>query len=195
MAGPGLLLHRLLRGNPLPEVGPVSDEIRAMFLSDDRFQTVVASTPLVSLDLVVRDNAGRVLLGRRLNRPAAGFWFVPGGRVRKGETLVAAFERLVREELGQSVSPNNAGYLGLYEHFYEDSAAGEGIGTHYVVNAFELTLPLTNLSLPELQHSEYHWWSVPDLHAAADVHEHTKWYFQPGRAFAEGRASEDRSLS
>ncbi|MDF4907686.1 GDP-mannose mannosyl hydrolase, partial [Vibrio parahaemolyticus] len=49
-----------------------------MFLSKQRFSQVIESTPLVSIDLVIEDESGQVLLGERLNRPAQGFWFVPG---------------------------------------------------------------------------------------------------------------------
>jgi colanic acid biosynthesis protein WcaH len=64
------------------------------------FKTVIDSTPLISIDLVVRDGEGRVLLGQRLNRPAQGFWFVPGGRILKSESLSSAFRRLTLDELG-----------------------------------------------------------------------------------------------
>lgn len=48
-------------------------------LDELTFKTVVASTPLVSMDLIVRNKRDQVLLGLRTNRPAQGFWFVPGG--------------------------------------------------------------------------------------------------------------------
>ena len=64
------------------------------------FETVVASTPLISIDLLVQNEHGEYLLGLRNNRPAQGYWFVPGGRVLKNETLDGAFKRLTFEELG-----------------------------------------------------------------------------------------------
>jgi hypothetical protein len=39
--------------------------------------------PLVSIDLIIRDNADRVLLGLRNNEPAKGYFFVPGGIILK----------------------------------------------------------------------------------------------------------------
>lgn len=39
-------------------------------LSKDIFKTVVASTPLVSIDLLVRDAQANILLGKRGNRSA-----------------------------------------------------------------------------------------------------------------------------
>lgn len=54
-----------------------------MFLRHEDFATVVRSTPLISIDLIVENAHGEFLLGKRLNRPAQGYWFVPGGRVQK----------------------------------------------------------------------------------------------------------------
>ncbi|SFG92090.1 GDP-mannose mannosyl hydrolase [Neptunomonas qingdaonensis] len=150
------------------------------FLSDEQFRTVVDLTPLISLDLIVKNQQGEILLGMRNNRPAQGFWFVPGGRVLKDETLAAAFLRLTQAELGIAIEMQQARHMGLYEHFYPDSIFGDKITTHYVVNAFELVLdtPLAALPehLPKLQHSDYAWWLVSDLLAADVVHMHTKWY-------------------
>ena len=69
-------------------------------LPRQEFLAVVKTTPLVSLDLLVQDRQGRVLLGMRKNEPARGFWFVPGGRIMKDEALAAAFERILDAELG-----------------------------------------------------------------------------------------------
>ena len=69
-------------------------------LSVEDFAGVVRLTPLVAIDLIVRDSAGRVLLGERKNEPAKGSFFVPGGRITKNETLTAAFRRITRAELG-----------------------------------------------------------------------------------------------
>ena len=61
-----------------------------MFLRQEDFATVVRSTPLVSLDFIVENSRGEFLLGKRTNRPAQGYWFVPGGRVQKDETGAAS---------------------------------------------------------------------------------------------------------
>ena len=42
--------------------------------------------------LYCREQSQRVSAWQRTNRPAQGYWFVPGGRVQKDETLEAAFE-------------------------------------------------------------------------------------------------------
>jgi len=69
-------------------------------LDNGTFKTIVATTPLVSIDLLVRDTEGNILLGKRVNRPAQGDWFVPGGRVLKDEPIEQAYTRLLKIELG-----------------------------------------------------------------------------------------------
>ncbi len=161
-------------------------------LDDLTFKTVIHSTPLISIDLVVRDSSDRVLLGQRLNRPAKGFWFVPGGRVLKGESLSTAFRRLTLGELGIEFDILNARYLGLYEHFYNDSIytdeiKGVDISTHYVVNGFEIVLTsaknLTSNNLPVEQHGAYQWFSEDELMSFDQIHVHSKWYFDKDKGF------------
>ena len=153
------------------------------FLDQDTFKVVVDSAPLISIDLVVRSANGTVLLGKRTNRPAKGFWFVPGGRVLKGEKLADAFRRLCLAELGIEFSIDQANYLGLYEHFYNDSALSATMSTHYVVNAFVITLTKNITELPQDQHSEYKWLSDRELLSDTQVHEHSKWYFMNEKGY------------
>ncbi len=150
-----------------------------MWLSDDAFRSVVASTPLVSIDLVVTNEEGSVLLGQRLNRPAQGYWFVPGGRILKDETLDSAFVRLTQHELGESFTRDRARLLGLYEHFYSDSVfSGAGNpNTHYVVLGYQLALDAGEKVTPPLeQHGRYRWWTMADMRNSAEVHENSRAY-------------------
>ena len=103
----------------------------ARFLPEDQFLEVVAHAPLVSIDLVVSDAAGRILVGLRRNAPARGSWFVPGGIVRKNERLDAAYFRIARNELGAELHRAEARFLGVYQHFYDENFGGRpGFGTH-----------------------------------------------------------------
>lgn len=153
------------------------------FLDKETFRTVVDSAPLVSIDLVIRNPKGKILLGKRVNRPAQGDWFVPGGRILKNESVAVAFERLVLNELNIQVKFKHASYVGLYDHFYLDSIWGEGVSTHYLVNAFEIKVDRI-ISLPDQQHNDYRWFSVEELLNSSEVHEHTKWYFTEGRGYS-----------
>jgi colanic acid biosynthesis protein WcaH len=150
-----------------------------MFLKKETFKTVIASTPLVSIDLVITNLQGEALLGKRLNRPAQGYWFVPGGRILKDESLSDAFVRLTTEEIGQAFNIKQATLLGPYDHFYQDNVFSDEFTTHYVAIAYQLNIgdELKNLPL-DIQHGSYQWYKINDLLQNEQVHKHTKWYFE-----------------
>ncbi len=144
---------------------------------------VVARAPLVSIDLIVHDAAGRVLLGWRRNRPAQHSWFVPGGVVRKDESLDAAFARIAAGELGLALRRCDAQFVGVFEHRYPDNFAGVvSITTHYVVLAHRVLVD----ALPERpgddQHGAFRAFAPREACADADVHPYTKAYFDVGNA-------------
>ncbi|MEZ8257963.1 GDP-mannose mannosyl hydrolase [Vibrio cyclitrophicus] len=146
-------------------------------LDIDTFKTVVEFTPLVSIDLVVKSSNGQVLLGERTNRPAQGYWFVPGGRILKDETFKLAFKRLTKVELGIELTLDNAQFLGPYEHHYKDNFSGTSFSTHYVVLGYEVVLDVEVSDLPKEQHGNYRWWCVEELLGSDLVHQNTKDYF------------------
>ena len=146
------------------------------FLPPAIFGVVVRHTPLVSIDLLVRDAQGRLLVGQRRHPPARGTWFVPGGRIDKDERLAAAFTRLTTIELGAAFSLEEGRFVGIFEHFYPDNALEEpGYGTHYVVLAYQLGDGKIQAP-PEKQHAAYRWLSDAEILADPDVHENTKAY-------------------
>jgi colanic acid biosynthesis protein WcaH len=152
-------------------------------LTGDEYLAVVANTPLVSIDLVVVDDGGRILVGKRTNEPALGTWFVPGGRVGKDETLDLAFERIATDELGPGDwSRATATPLGVFEHFYNTNFTGSGdIGTHYVVISYAVVADGLRLDeLPTDQHSAFEWvksGGVTKNGATVSLHDNTEAYF------------------
>ena len=150
----------------------------------EKFKTVIASTPLISIDLIVRNNQQQILLGKRLNRPAQGYWFVPGGRILKDEPIESAFKRLLKAELGiggYDISADNCEFKGIYQHFYDDNVSGTDFSTHYIVMAYEIEFDGFLGDLPKEQHGNYDWFSEESLLIDNSVHKHTKWYFQKGQ--------------
>lgn len=151
------------------------------FLDTETFRTVVCYTPLISIDLIVKNNLNQVLVGRRVNRPAQGFWFVPGGRVQKDEALSDAFSRLAKAELGMAMKIEESKFIGVFEHFYPDNFSGSEFSTHYVVLGYEIVLGQEQLSyIPMAQHDSYMWFTLEKLVASESVHPNTKLYFCTG---------------
>lgn len=138
------------------------------------FKQVVENTPLFAIDLVVVNEQNQVLVGERLNAPAKGFWFVPGGRVFKNESLGKAFKRISKTELGFEVERHQTWLLGLFDHFYDDSFFSKKVSTHYINATHAIRLTANLLNLPENQHSQYRWLSLEALQEDYNVHPFSK---------------------
>jgi colanic acid biosynthesis protein WcaH len=156
-------------------------------LPSTAFLELVDSAPLVAIDLIIENREGRYLLGRRINRPAQGFWFVPGGRIQKNESLDDAFRRIGRDELGcVGLERTSADLLGVFEHFYADNFSGRpGISTHYVVLGYRLCKPIALDDLPKAQHSAYRWATAEEIRADVTVHGNTRAYFVESRILSD----------
>ena len=142
-------------------------------LDEKTFECIVKNTPLVSIDFIIEHN-GKILLGKRINEPAKGFWFTIGGRIYKNETIKEAQTRILKEELNYK-GEINPEFLGIFEHFYDTGF--RGIDTHYVNLAYRLkNIKLTEL--PKVQHNEYKWFGLEELLNAKDVHNYVKQYFR-----------------
>lgn len=146
-------------------------------LPRDQFLRIVEATPLVSIDLILRDSDSRILLGQRLNSPARGHWFAPGGRIYKDENLETAFARISLTELGHKLDFSEAGFFGAYTHLYADNFAEvEGISTHYVVLAYELRVETGFRPVQDDQHGLLEWFSDDDPNPL--IHPYTRAYMR-----------------
>jgi len=145
----------------------------------DIFMQIVRHAPLISIDLLLHNENNEILLGWRNNQPAKDYWFVPGGRIYKNETIGEAFARIMSAETGISLDIEQAQFHGIYEHFHpEQNFMNEtGFGTHYIVLAFDIQLTGSLPSLPMYQHSDYKWQAIRDLLDDTLVHPYTKDYF------------------
>lgn len=59
--------------------------------------------PSVTIDAIILNEKGEVLLIKRKNEPFKGFWALPGGFVEYGEMVENAVLREVKEETGLDV--------------------------------------------------------------------------------------------
>jgi colanic acid biosynthesis protein WcaH len=165
-------------------------------LSQDEFDFVRRHAPLVSIDLIIQDKRGRVLVGLRNNTPAKRTWFVPGGRIRKDEGLPAAFKRIVCSEMenppGGGTLPDGFGNLKFEDakfyvctdHHY-GPADGLPFSVHYVVLSYCMTVNSCDEVLAKLpigQHSRWLWAQIDQIVGKGEIdgaafHENTRRYF------------------
>ena len=143
-------------------------------LDDQTFKTVIISTPLISIDLLVKKD-NKILLGKRINKPAQSYLFSIGGRVYKNETIDNAMMRIAKDELNFSLKLTPR-FIGVFEHFYDDSIY-QDVSTHYVNLAYEIEIEEI-LNLPNEQHNEYQWLTIDELLESKQVHKYVKDYFK-----------------
>jgi len=117
-----------------------------------RIHTLV---PIACVDAIVI-HKGKFLMGKRMNKPARGKWWFPGGRIFKGETLRHAVLRIVKGETG--LRARIVKCLGADEQFFKDGHFGTPIHTITVVFLTTAKSLPTHLTL-ESQHERFHWFS------------------------------------
>ncbi|HEU4895925.1 MAG TPA: NUDIX domain-containing protein [Acidimicrobiia bacterium] len=77
----------------------------------------VSEHPLVGVGVAIVSD-GAILLVQRGRDPGRGLWAVPGGKVRRGETMRDAAAREAREETGLDVEVGDVIWVG--EHIDDD---------------------------------------------------------------------------
>ena len=155
------------------ELRMILQESSQGYLQGDIFKTIIAHTPLVSVDLIVKQD-NKILLGKRVNNPAKGYWFTLGGRVLKNEAIQDAIHRIGKQELDIMID-SNPQFIGVFEHRYDDSIFRD-VSTHYVNLGYEIEVSGLE-DLPQEQHSEYRWFGLDELIHSDEVHSYVKDYF------------------
>jgi len=146
-----------------------------MSLDHKTYLEIIEKTTLTSIDLIiVYDN--NILLGYRNNNPARDFWFVPGCRTYKNETLMQGVQRVALSELGITIDINKLKLLGVYDHIYNNNFDNNDFGTHYVVTAYMIILdkkPIINI---DGQHEKIAWIPINKVKLNDNIHQYTKNY-------------------
>jgi len=145
-------------------------------MDEKLFKIVGEATPLVSIDILIKYE-NRILLGKRINKPAKGYFFSIGGRIMKNETIQLAIQRIMSNELNIQLKSAPT-FINLFEHFYSDGIF-DGISSHYVglLYEYEVGDNIDLKCLPNEQHNEYKWFSVNQIMKDTQVHKNVKDYF------------------
>lgn len=132
------------------------------YIPDALYQEIISCIPIACVDIaVIRD--GKVLLVKRKDKPAQGQWWLPGGRVRKRETMRDTAKRKALEEVGLDcfVGP----LVHTAETIFPDGPFGESV--HSINSCFLMHLRrgLFSVKVDENQ-SGFRWVDAvePDMH-------------------------------
>jgi len=129
-------------------------------LDAQTFKTVIENAPLVSIDLCLVCD-GQILLGKRNNEPLKGDWFTPGGRIYKNETWQNALLRIVKGELDLcGIVVEDFSFMGVWDHFYNNSVFDHDISTHYVNLPHYIVVESRPLIIIDDQHSDFKWFDL-----------------------------------
>jgi colanic acid biosynthesis protein WcaH len=132
-----------------------------MSLCDDKgyvssfiYDQITKLMPVVSIEALIVMNESLLFL-KRNNHPAKGQWWFPGGRIRKGESLLEACAREVREETGLEVS--SLKLINVYSRIFPER---HDITVAYLCKCKKGKIVLNN------EHSEHALFKTPpnDLH-------------------------------
>jgi ADP-ribose pyrophosphatase YjhB (NUDIX family) len=117
----------------------------------DKIKSVL---PIACVDVILV-SSGQFLLCRRIDEPAAGQWWFPGGRVHYRETLVQACQRKCMEEVGLAVEAVQI--VGVEETIFDDPP----VHTLNIVYLARLIGTRESINLDATQ-SEFGWFEEVD---------------------------------
>jgi colanic acid biosynthesis protein WcaH len=127
-----------------------------MKLPFEEYRKVLSSVPIVCVDCVVMNERREILLVKRKNEPLKGEFWVPGGRVHKGEKLVDAVHRKMREELGVDVEIIEN--IGFFEEFFDKTAEEAEGGVHSISIVYLVKPKSCDFKLDD-QSAEFAWFA------------------------------------
>jgi colanic acid biosynthesis protein WcaH len=110
-------------------------------------------------------------MGLRQNEPLKGRWFTPGGRLLKNERWQDGLLRIAQTELGIDITPYDFQLMGIWDHFYANSAFGEGVSTHYVNLPHVCFLESQPKTILDPQHKSLRWFDLASI--ISDTTQHT----------------------
>lgn len=105
-------------------------------LPDEVFYYISKTTPLVNVDLLIKDENGRTLLAWRNDQYAGRGWHVPGGIVRFKETLETRIKKVAETEIGVDIK-HDPTPMAMNEMIHDE----RDLRGHFISILYKCTLP------------------------------------------------------
>ncbi|MFZ2189742.1 MAG: NUDIX domain-containing protein [Candidatus Magasanikiibacteriota bacterium] len=129
------------------------------------FAKTVEYYPMVSVNIILKNEKDEFLWIKRKNNPTKGEWWVPGGRIFNGETIEAGAKAVLEKETGIKgeifyISPqyfeeifSTAEWSNEDRHFYPFSVEN----VHYIGTAIVMKIENSEAVKLDEQSVEYKW--------------------------------------
>ena len=149
---------------------------RKVFLPDDEYGRALDTLVKACTDLLLTDETGRVLIGKRVVEPQPDFWYGCGGRMKPGETIQASACRLLKRELGLDLENQNHrfSYVGAYSYVWEkrqQAPQTHGTADISVVQTLQLSpSEIQVLKFDSKEYSAHSWFTCEEIVQNEDFH-------------------------
>lgn len=120
-----------------------SKKKKSDFIPQAIYDQIIDLIPIPSVDAVIVMN-GSLLFLRRKNSPAAGQWWLAGGRINRGESLEETLHREIKEETGLEIESYR--FIKAYSRVFVER---HDITVAYLCKCKKGTIELSD------EHSEY----------------------------------------
>jgi colanic acid biosynthesis protein WcaH len=135
------------------------------------YAEIVKSMTISCVDVFVYNFEKKAyLMIRRTASPAKGKWWIPGGRIFKGESFYQSAIRKTKKESGLDICP--IAQLGTYSTYFSESAWGSNVHTDTKVTDV-LALCDNQAVIFDAYHQDYRWVPIqecPDDPYLLNVH-------------------------
>ena len=121
-----------------------------MYLSPEKYKEVFSLTPRLCVDIAVKMDGG-FLLGRRDHEPFKDQYGLPGGRVKKGESITDALNRIGLGEINTEI--DSFKLINYCEFLNEESEYGNLHSVSLVFLCILKNVPQIGFGFSELTNS------------------------------------------
>lgn len=126
------------------------------FIPTSLYKKIHAAVPIACVDLLIHDGKKHILLLKRKNNPEKGRWWLPGGRILKGESFTAAASRKLKQETGLSAKIGKQ--LGGFEYIRKKGYF-PGVSIHMIAIIFLVKINPDSRLHFDSQNSEAKWFN------------------------------------
>jgi len=116
-----------------------------MWIEDEIYKKILERMPIPTVDAIIV-HKGKFLLLKRNNPPVKGEWWLPGGRIRRNESLEDAVRREAFEETGLTCKIIRQ--VGVINYIFPECHA---VSVYFLVEPDSTNVRLNS------EHSDYKW--------------------------------------